>query len=89
MKRCILDGDALTDVVDIYRQLGATFDAPEHFGNNPDALWDLLTEYAGEHVQVTWRNSARSRTRFGADFEATAAVLRKGAAEGLLVLRLE
>ena len=89
MKRCILDGDVLVDVSEVYRQFAATFDAPEHFGNNPDALWDLLTDYSGERVEVTWRNSAQSRTRFNADFDAIAAVLRKAAAEGLLVLRLE
>jgi RNAse (barnase) inhibitor barstar len=89
MKRCILDGDVLVDVSEVYRQFAATFDAPEHFGNNPDALWDLLTEYVGKHVEVTWRNSAQSRARLGTDFDRIAEVLRNAAAEGLLSLRLK
>jgi RNAse (barnase) inhibitor barstar len=89
MKRCILDGDALADISEAYRRLAAAFDAADYFGSNPDALWDALTEYAGETVEVTWRNSAKSDTRFGEDFDRIAAVLRRAAAEGLLALRLE
>lgn len=89
MKRCILDGENLADAGAVYRALAAAFDAPDYFGNNPDALWDVLTAYAGVPIELTWRHSARSTERLGADFAKIIAVLRKAAARDLVTLRLE
>jgi len=89
MKRYILDGEGLADAGAVYRALAAAFDAPDYFGNNPDALWDVLTAYAGVPVELTWRHSARSAERLGGDFAKIVAVLQEAAAQGLVTLRLE
>ena len=60
MKSCVLDGARLADAAAIYREIAAAFDAPAYFGANPDALWDAITEYSGEPVEILWRHSARS-----------------------------
>jgi RNAse (barnase) inhibitor barstar len=88
MASCILDGSALPDAAAVYRKLGEALRAPVHFGNNPDALWDLITEHGGEPIDIVWRNSARSAARLGPAFEQIVAVLRRAAADGTLKFEL-
>jgi RNAse (barnase) inhibitor barstar len=88
MKRCTLDGAALSDASAVYRRLAAVFVAPDYFGANPDALWDVITEYSGEPIEIVWRNSARSAERLGTAFEQIVAVLQRAAAEGRIGFRL-
>ena len=52
MKRCVLDGSRLADAGAVYRALAEAFHLPDHFGHNPDALWDALSEYSGEPVEL-------------------------------------
>lgn len=87
MKRCILDGAALSDASAVYRVLADAFVLPDYFGNNPDALWDALDEYAGQPVEVAWRNADVSAARIGRDFDRIVAALKKAEAAGRLVLR--
>jgi len=88
MKQCILDGARVKDTVAVYRRLGEAFGFPDYFGNNPDALWDALGDYAGEPVTVVWRNAARSAEVLGPRFAEIVAVLQQAAARGLLTLKL-
>jgi RNAse (barnase) inhibitor barstar len=88
MKRCILDGSDLPDAAAVYRKLGEALHAPDYFGANPDALWDVITEYSGEPVEIVWRNSARSAALLGPRFDEIVAVLRRAAAQGRVRLRL-
>jgi RNAse (barnase) inhibitor barstar len=88
MKSCILDAADLPDAAAVYRKLGEALHAPAYFGNNPDALWDAVTEYSGEPIEIVWRNSARSAARLGPRFDDIVAVLRRAAKEGRIKLRL-
>ena len=88
MKSWVLDGSRLDDAAAVYRELGRAFRFPPHFGNNPDALWDAIGDYAGEPVAVVWQNAARSAERLGPDFPRIVAVLQKAAERGLVTLEL-
>ena len=88
MKSCTLDGASIADVAAAYRELGAVFDAPGYFGNNPDALWDAITEYSGEPVEIVWRRSAQSAARLGPAFEQIAAVLKDAEKQSRIKLSL-
>ena len=44
MKELTIDGKMMTSKSEIYTHLGRVFSLPLHFGNNLDALWDVLTE---------------------------------------------
>ena len=88
MKNCILDGSTLPDAAAVYRELGEALRAPAHFGNNPDALWDVITEHSGEPIEIVWRNSAQSSARLGPRFDDIVAVLRRAAAQGILTFEL-
>jgi RNAse (barnase) inhibitor barstar len=87
MKTCILDGSALPDAAAVYRQLGEAVRAPAYFGNNPDALWDAITEYS-EPIEIVWRNSARSAALLGPRFDEIVAVLQRAAEDGMLKFEL-
>jgi RNAse (barnase) inhibitor barstar len=89
MKTCILDGSDLPDAAAVYRQLGEAVRAPAYFGANPDALWDVITEYSGEPIEIVWRNSARSAALLGPRFDEIVDVLQRAAEEGRVKLRLE
>jgi RNAse (barnase) inhibitor barstar len=88
MKSCILHGASLPDAAAVYRQLSEALHAPAYFGNNPDALWDLITEHSGEPIEIVWRNSARSAAMLGPQYEQILAVLERAAAAGRVKLRL-
>jgi len=88
MKSCILDGATLPDAAAVYRKLGEALHAPSHFGNNPDALWDLITEYGGEPIEIVWRNSTRSAAQLGPRYKDIVRVLERAAAQGRIKLQL-
>src|SRR4051812_3023866 len=88
MKRCILDGAKLQDAAEVYRRLVTDLGFPAHFGRNPDALWDVLTERRTEPVEIVWRNSARSAERLGPAFYRIVAVLKRAAAAALVKLEI-
>jgi len=88
MKSWVLDGATLPDTAAVYRKLGEAFGAPDYFGHNPDALWDAITEYTGEPIEIVWRNAAQSATRLGPRHEEIVAVLQRAAAEDRIKLHL-
>jgi RNAse (barnase) inhibitor barstar len=89
MKTCVLDGATLADAAAVYRKLGEAFAAPAYFGHNPDALWDAMTEYHGEPVEIVWRDAAQSVARLGRQFDDIVAVLKRAEKEGRLKLSIE
>lgn len=42
----ILDGDLMTDKETAHEYLKETLNAPEHYGDNLDALWDIVSSYS-------------------------------------------
>ena len=88
MKKCILDGARLANTEAVYRALGDAFQFPEYFGNNPDALWDVLGDYSGEPVVILWRDAARSADLLGLGFAQIVTVLQRAASEGIVTLEL-
>lgn len=44
MREFIINGEAMTSKKAMYTHLNRVFSFPNYFGNNLDALWDLLTE---------------------------------------------
>ena len=88
MTSCVLDGATLADSAAIYRELAAAFDAPAYFGANPDALWDAITEYSGEPVEILWRHSAQSAATLGPAFKQIVEVLKAAEKRGRIKLSL-
>jgi len=89
MRTCVLDGAILPDAAAVYRTLGEAFAAPDYFGHNPDALWDAITDYHGEPVEIVWQHAAQSAARLGPASEEIIAVLKRAEAQGQVKLRLQ
>ena len=84
----VLDGKRIARAADVYRALSPAIRLPRHFGDNPDALWDVLNELGPVDLSVTWRDAACSAGRLGVAFPPLLAVLQAADAAGLLSFQL-
>ena len=56
-----LDGKRIFTESDFHRQISQLLDFGEYYGNNLDALWDVLTTDVERPVNLIWYDSAISR----------------------------
>lgn len=67
MTRVSFDFSEIPDFPAFYRQFAQKFALPDGFGENLDALWDVVTGGIGLPVEVEFVNlSAHKKRRFGA-----------------------
>jgi len=78
MSRLItIDGNDLNSERDFHIALSNLLDFGAYYGNNTDALWDMLSSGMGGGVVLHWKNSELSRLRLGADFDIIIFILKK------------
>lgn len=65
--RIILDGEKILKKKDFYACLDEALDLPEYFGNNLDALADILSE-SGEQITVECQNYDALTDHLGSRF---------------------
>ncbi|AFZ24157.1 Barstar, RNAse (barnase) inhibitor [Cylindrospermum stagnale PCC 7417] len=63
----LLDGKAIFTEYDFHRQIAQLLDFGEYYGNNLDALWDVLTTVVERPVNLIWYNSAISHKNLGGE----------------------
>lgn len=80
MKTVILDGAEIACVGDVHRAFAAALQFPDWYGNNYDALFDLLTEPRGA-VTVVLRHPALLEETLGRRFRTLRHVLCAAAEE--------
>lgn len=56
MQKIIFDFDMLPDMEAFYLSFAKQFDLPDYFGNNLDALWDVLTGEIELPVQIVFKH---------------------------------
>ena len=78
--RCVIQGRRLRSLPDLYATMSRQLGFPDHFGNNLDALYDVLTGDIPGPVEIVWRDHALSAATLGADYARVLAVLRDAAA---------
>ncbi len=81
VKKCVLNGEKLVSLDDVYDSLARQLDFPKHFGRNLDALWDVMTADLPGPISITWKASKSSRAVLGESFKKISAVLREAAKE--------
>lgn len=79
--QCVINGHTVHSLEDFYGELTRQLPFPPHFGNNIDALWDVLTVDIAGPVRIIWEHSAASRSAMGDDFERVLSVLQAVAKE--------
>ncbi len=75
--QCIIDGQNVSSMEAFYGELKRQLSFPLHFGNNLDALWDVLTTDIEGPIRIVWNGAEASRRTMGNDFETVVALLRK------------
>jgi len=61
----ILDGTKISTEHEFHVQIARLFDCQEYYGNNLDALWDLLTTEIERPIKLVWNASEESRAKLG------------------------
>ena len=76
-KEVFIDGLKIASEMDFHREVAKAMRFLEYYGNNLDALWDVLSGDLPEQTTLVWCNAARSRTMLGPRFEAIVSVLKQ------------
>lgn len=64
MKSYIIDGQLMESKDSFYHHLSEVFSLPDYFGNNLDALWDLLNEEE-DSTKIIFLNTDQARKGLG------------------------
>lgn len=72
-----LDGSNIKSEIEFHKQLASALKASELYGNNLNALWDLLSANTERPIELTWRNSNNSRDSMGDTFEKIVSILNR------------
>lgn len=89
MERIIIDGDKMTSVQEVHEFLKQVLDFPEYYGNNLNALWDMLTD-AVEPIEIHLINQNKFRDNLGQDAETFIDVFRDAQNEyGCVKLKID
>ncbi|MCB1875414.1 MAG: barstar family protein [Chromatiales bacterium] len=81
MKTLTIDGRKTRSPGEFYRQARELFELDEDFGNNLDALWDVLSTDVAGPLKIRWRHTRVARRSLGDDFERLVSVLERAAEE--------
>ena len=80
MKTVVLDGACLANMAEVHRAFAETLEFPAWYGNNLDALYDMLTERTEELTVVLAHRAELART-LGSRYAALLALLNDASEE--------
>lgn len=69
MKTVVIDGSSIQTTKDIYQMLNQELDFGPYFGNNINALWDVLSTDVERPFVIHWINAEVSKKQMGYDFD--------------------
>ncbi len=70
-------GASIRTLDEFYDEISRELNFPDYFGRNLDALWDTLTTDVEGPYELIWKDSAKSRTAMGKDFEVVSGLLKE------------
>lgn len=79
MHNLVLDGEEMTSKERAHKHLAVIMDFPQYYGENLDALWDLLTVIS-EPTQITLINGEKLIQALGDYGEAIISIFEEAAA---------
>ncbi|MGE5329128.1 MAG: barstar family protein [Deltaproteobacteria bacterium] len=65
MKRVILKGSQITSKKALHNILKAELELPDYYGENLDALWDVLSEEIEDPLVIIWQDFHISKEFLG------------------------
>jgi ribonuclease inhibitor len=63
-----LDGSTIKSEIEFHKKLASTLKVSEFYGNNLNALWDLLSANIERPLELVWKNSNDSKNSMGDTF---------------------
>lgn len=63
-----LDGSTIKSEIEFHKKLASTLTVSESYGNNLNALWDLLSANIERPLELVWKNSNDSKNSMGDTF---------------------
>ncbi|AYP22838.1 barstar family protein [Pantoea agglomerans] len=76
-RNVIIEGDEVDSERDFHRVIANALDFGEYYGNNTDALWDMLSSGMACGVCINWKKSSVSRKKLGSTFEVIVYLFEK------------
>jgi len=61
----VIHGELIKNIRDFHLAMKHSFNLPDYYGDNLDALWDCLTTWIETPVEVIWVNFEDSRNSLG------------------------
>lgn len=72
-----IDGEKMVTEADFHQAIARALSFPPHYGNNLDALSDLLGTDVARPLTLHWKHAAASRRAMGRSFDRIVGVLRR------------
>lgn len=88
MKHCVIDGNQIENREMLHQTLKKALDFPDWYGNNLDALYDLLTDIQ-EDVTIEIQDQEQLEAHLGAYVKAFLRALRDAASEQKMIHIIE
>ncbi len=76
VRRCLLEGEEIRSIGDLYDQLASGLGFPPHFGRNLDALRDTLSADVEGPFEIVWKRADASKRLMGPSFGKVVKLLR-------------
>lgn len=88
MKHCVIDGKQIENREMLHQTLKEALDFPDWYGNNLDAMYDLLTDMQ-EEVTIELRDQEQLESHLGAYAKAFLRALEDAASEQKMIHIIE
>ena len=67
-REVVLDGSTIQSMEDFHKLMATELKFPAYYGNNLDALWDMLSNLKDPNITIIWKNHRKSRDGLGHQF---------------------
>jgi ribonuclease inhibitor len=72
-----LDGLSISSEQDFHKRIASAFSLAQYYGNNLNALWDLLSTDVERPVEIVWKNSKESEQSMGETFKKIISIFER------------
>lgn len=72
-----IDGNNIRSEADFHKEIAQALNFDPYYGNNLNALWDVLSSGMGRPVTLVWKNVGVSQKSMPTDFDNITNLLRE------------
>ncbi|WP_375177785.1 barstar family protein [Marinobacter mobilis] len=79
--RVVINGSEIRSEADFHKKIAEAMGFPSYYGENLDALWDILSTDIERPVTLVWENAAYSKESMGNGFARIVDLLNRVVAQ--------